>query len=140
MLRLFSQKEKLYFKSHCLKICSGTCKDIFFFSNLSYTAIKLSLKKKNKKKKTNKQQKTLVSNINRLSTIWESDLSDRIKCHSMAAPWTQTKCFKKKNRWKLHKGVMCNVVQPAKTHIHQLGANNRCCLEDLPRAMADRDR
>ena len=32
-----------------------------------------------------------------------------------------------------------NVGQLAKTDIHQLCANTDCCLEDLPRAMCDRD-
>ena len=60
--------------------------------------------------------------INRLSTIWKSDLTDKMKRSFFQAAvtsillygcttWTLTKRLEKKTRWQLHKNAACNPEQ-----------------------------
>ena len=60
--------------------------------------------------------------INRLSIIWKSDLSNKMKWDFFQAAflsilfngcttWTMTKCLEKKTRWELHKNAMKYIEQ-----------------------------
>ena len=81
--------------------------------------------------------------INRLSIIWKSDLTDKMKrCFFQAAvtsillygctTWTLTKRLEKKLDG-------AKAGWPARVYIQQLCEYTGCCPEDLPRAMSDRE-
>ena len=98
--------------------------------------------------------------INRLSTIWKSDLTDKMKRSFFQAAvtsillygcttWTLTKRREKKldgNYTRMLRVLLwipthgrAKAGRPARTYIQQLCEDTGCCPEDLPRAMNDRE-
>ena len=101
------------------------------------------------------------ASIDRLSVIWKSDLTDKIKRSFFQAAavlillygcttLTLTKCAE--HCWRSRDKLISDVLlwtpshrqakagRPARTYIQQLCSNMRCSPEDLPEAMDDRER
>ena len=85
--------------------------------------------------------------INRLSIIWKSDLTNKMKRSFFqvavtsillygCTTWTLTKRLEKKLDGNYTRMLR---TKPARTYIQQLCEDTGCCPEDLPGAMNDRD-